>query len=211
MANGKVDPFSPWANWEKGYEYISQPQQQKEEEPKERSFQELWDIQTAIEGGTPSSNSKLANAVKAYKMIEADARRDLESRNIDPNSENGQRLIDLYISGMYKDSDISLDDVRNAITNMGNANDLQAQKAQSMAEQEKRNQFLGAYEDSAASELSHYTPSGDRKPQTPLVGQQGAISFDWQGLKNGAQNTLFPTMPPVPNQDDPTLPYMNGG
>lgn len=172
---------------------------------------ELAEMAAAEHYGNPSNNSRMSGAVKAYQMLEGEARNILRQNNngvIDPNDEYANDFINMYINALYSNPDVSLDDVRNTVQAMHNSNDTAAQ----VAAQKKQEEFL------KAAQTDYYI---DPVTGAPIedYGLSNAPRRTFNDVMQSPRfNELMQTgwsaanpMPQVPNTGDPTLPYMNTG
>ncbi|MBQ5478382.1 MAG: hypothetical protein IIT64_11340 [Bacteroidaceae bacterium] len=176
-------------------------------------FEDQFAIMMAVKGGSPSNNKYLSSAMQTYKMLEGEARRIAKEYGVTPDDPDYQDIINTYIEGMYNDNYVSLDDVRNAATNMQNKNDLAYETSQQKADEAKTEQSKNQYyiDPVTGAPIENYNYGNGNSPK-PFKERFNDF-FNSSDFNQNMQTGWSPNnpMPSVPNSGDPTLPYMNYG
>ena len=105
-------------------------------------------IAGGVMSGNISSNEQLQNAYYAYHMIESDAKNEVRKSGVDPNSEEGKKLVETYVAIRYADPYVSLEDIQSAQKN-------RTTREQAEAEKHKNSQDNSTWEQYAAIGLNN--------------------------------------------------------
>lgn len=137
----------------------------------EPSTRELAEMEAAIHYGSPSGNSRIADAVRMYQSLEGEAKEILSKYSptgkIDMDDPYVQNYIDMYIGANYNNPYVSLDDVMNTKTAMQNNNE----EAWQVSQQKKEEEFQKAAQQNNYVDPVTGAPIEDygyKKPTTPF-------------------------------------------
>lgn len=186
---------------------------QSENANDEAASKEQMAMQAALIGGNFDSSDATKNALATYNKLMLEGSEVAKNAGFKPDSQDYDDFVNYFTYMMWpQDSPISYDDFYNA--NSKRLENIKAQEleAQTKAEQQKVVDFSNAmqqYDTVTGMPLSELNPQSAIREGKAAANHVGNDIGNWWKhftTSGTAQNPL----PQVPNQGDPTLPYMNG-